>query len=351
MLVAIVAALVVAVAAALVVIAPREAATASPTPTASATRTPLTATPTASATASPTSSPAETSAIGRYVSPNMGYSIDTPSPWRKSTCLPGIVTAPGAVPASEVFIPIAAGNETTTDIGPAYPQLVVAVDTNPQGLTPRQWAAKDPTGGPQIEDVTYADRPAARKSVTGTSFFTYYVASGNRMYAVRPQVQLPPGTAFDPATMVRMIDSFRFLTDSELAAARAAATPQPAPRTPEQVADGMAAAFAAKDADALAGFMAACMTRGAPQAGGLTVSREKYVSDLRAALANGLVVTVRPRPLQPVQFGGPDNVGIGSTWKDSAGTREPLLVLHRGVNDRWEWWYIQDPGPRATAPP
>ncbi len=79
--------------------------------------------------------------------------------------------------------------------------------------------------------------------------------------------------------------------------------------------------------------------------------RDKYVSDLKAAFANGLVVAVRPRPLGPTPFGGQDSVGAGSTWKDASGTREATIVMRRGANDRWEWEYTQDPGPRATAPP
>ncbi len=202
-LVSIVVALVAAVVAAFVVTAPREVSTASPTPTASVTRTaPAT---TASQTTTPTPSAAQTAASGRYVS-TLGYSIETPSPWRKSTCLG---SSQGTLPATEVFVPVAGRDETYTDIGGNVPTLVIAVQDDPQSLTPRQWAAKDLTGGPQIEDVRYAERPAARKAITGSSFFTYYVANAGRMYAVRPQVQLSPGTTFDSATFARMIDSFR----------------------------------------------------------------------------------------------------------------------------------------------
>jgi hypothetical protein len=70
-------------------------------------------------------------------------------------------------------------------------------------------------------------------------------------------------------------------------------------------------------------------------AGGTTVSREKYVDDLRASFAAGLAVTVRPRPFEGDRATG--NVTIGSTWQDARGTKERKLMLRRGENDRWAW--------------
>src|SRR2546428_12785662 len=168
---------------------------------------------------------------------------------------------------------------------------------------------------------------------TGT-LSTYFVANGGRMYVVNPFFRTPPDAATQQ-TIVRMIESFRFLTEAEQAAARAALPTALPPRTPEQVVDGVAAAFTAKDAAALAGFLSACVTTGGENAGGSFVSREKYVDDLGAAFAAGLVVTVRPRPLDGDRASG--NLTVASTWQDARGTKERKLMLRRGENDRWEW--------------
>ena len=296
--------------------------------------------PTAPASTASVSAPSPTApvAAGRYASAGLGYSIETPAPWHRSSCSPAVVTQQGSAPASEEFVSVPARDETGTDIGSAYPILRIFVEGNPQSLSPRQWAEQGrtvgATAGERIEDVVYADRPAARKVVTlgGTPLNTYFVANGGRMYVVNPTARIPPDGPTQQ-TMLRMIESFRFLTDAELAAARAAVpTPLP-PRTPEQVADGVAAALTAKNADALAEFLSPCVTTAGEQAGGSFVSREKYVDDLRAAFAAGLVVTVQPRPLDGDRASG--NLTAASTWRETL-TRERKLMLRRGDNDRWE---------------
>ena len=71
------------------------------------------------------------------------------------------------------------------------------------------------------------------------------------------------------------------------------------------------------------------------QAGASFVSREKYVDDLRAAFAAGLVVTVQSRPLDGDRASG--NLTAASTWRETI-TRDRKLMLRRGENDRWEFW-------------
>lgn len=313
---------------------PRQAAAPTLTPSPSVTPTP-TASPTVAASPSPSPAPAGPAS---YASAGLGYSIEMPPPWHRSICSPRIVTQQGDVPVEELFVSVSARDETGTDIGRAHPTVRVIVEANPQNLTPRQWAEQGRSvgaiAGERIEDVFYADRPAARKSVPGTPLARYFVANGGRMYVVAPG-ESPATDAATQQTMVRIIESFRFLTDTELSTARAALpTPLP-PRTSEQVADGVAAAFVAKDADALAGFLSACPATAGEQAGASFVSREKYVSDLRAAFAAGLIVTVRPRPFEGDRATG--NLRIASTWQDSRGTRERKLMLRSGENDRWEW--------------
>ena len=325
---------------AVLVVRPGNVAVPSPAPTVSASATPTgTATPSVSPSASAITAPPPSAtaspAGGRYVSALLGYSIELPPPWHRASCS-GPVTQQTPPPMGEEFWPVAVRDETGTDIGVAYPAIRVFAEENPQGLSPRQWAESGRTvGGTRqgIEDVTFADRPAARQPET-TGPPTYYVANGGRMYVVNPFFHTAPDAA-TLQTMTGIVESFRFLTSAEQAAARAALPTAPPPRTPEQVADGLAAAFAAKNADALAGFLTPCVTTAGENAGGSFVSREKYVEDLRAAFAAGLVVTVRPRPFEGDR--GTGNLTIGSTWLDSRGTQERKLMLVRGANERWEW--------------
>ena len=314
---------------------------ASPSPTSSANATSSTASASATATASPgaSGSPTTSPAGGRYASV-LGYSIETPPPWHKSSCAP-VLTQQSATPGGEFFAPVSARDETGTDIGSPYTTMGITVEANPQNLGPRQWAAQDRTGQAteQIEDVVYADRPAARKTLPltapGTGLFKYYVANGGRMYVVDPNVRQPMDAAVQQS-LIRMIASFRFLTDSELTAARAALPTALPSRTPEQVADGIAAAMTAKNVDALSAFLSACVTTAGEQAGGSFVSREKYLDDLRVAFAAGLVVNVQPRPLEGDRASG--NLSVASTWQDSRGTKSRKIMLQRGENDRWAWW-------------
>jgi hypothetical protein len=312
------------------------AAPPSPTPTPSggaaavATASPATASPAPTPTASP--------AGGRYVSALLGYSLELPPPWHRSICN-DVVTQQTPTPMGEIFFGVNPRDFTASDLGSRHPQVAVLAEANPENLTPRQWVASGRPGtrsGGSVEDVTYAGRPAVRQSASG-GIPTYVVQDRGRMYVVGAENPFGPYDASTQQTVVRIIESFRFITDAEQAAARAALPTAPPPRTPEQVADGVAAAFAAKNAAALAEFAAPCMGTFGEQAGGTTVSREKYIDDLRGAFAAGLAVTVRPRPFEGDRTSAHPNLTIGSTWQDARGTVERKLSLRRGMNDRWEW--------------
>src|SRR5438034_9712425 len=112
--VAILALIAAAMVAAIVVVSlagPRGAATSSPSPSVSAT---AAASPTgsASATAVPTASAAASAApgsvSGRYASP-LGYAIELPSLWHKSSC--SVLTQQSPDPGGEVFVPVAVRDE------------------------------------------------------------------------------------------------------------------------------------------------------------------------------------------------------------------------------------------------
>src|SRR5207248_738455 len=165
----------------------------------------------------------------------------------------------GPDPVGEEFVPVAVRDENGTDIGDPYSTLRVFAESNPQNLSPRQWAEQGKTiggmAGERVEDVSYAGRPAARKTIPGTSLASYFVGDRGRMIVVNPNLRVPVEPTLEQ-TIGRIVDSFAFLSDAERAAARAALPSAGPPRTPEQVADGVAAALQAKDVDALAVFAA-----------------------------------------------------------------------------------------------
>jgi hypothetical protein len=195
---------------------PSQLASASPTATASLT-------PSVSASATVTTSPTPPSpASGRYAS-SLGYSLELPAPWHGSSCF--VLTQQSPEPMGEEFVPVAVRDEIYTDVGPPYSTLRVFAEANPQSIGPRQWAEQGKTiggtAGERVEDVTYAGRPAARKTIPGTSLGSYFVADRGRMIVVNPNVRLPMDVALEQA-LGRIVGSFAFLIDAERAAARAA---------------------------------------------------------------------------------------------------------------------------------
>jgi len=237
------------------------------------------------------------------------------------------------------FVPVPGREEISSDIGAHYTTLSILYLANPQNVTPRQWAEQgrgiSGTVAGQIEDVSYAGRLAARKSTSVPGLFTYVVPNAGFMYIVNPLPREPLDSPLR-TSLVRMIDSFQFIGDTERAAARAALPTAPPPRTAEQVADGLAAAFSAKDTNALSAHAAPCVFRFGEQAGGTTASQEKYFEELRAAFASGLTVTVQPRPITVDPNLGSQTY-VASSWQDARGSQTRKLILMRGPNDRWEW--------------
>jgi len=314
---------------------PTPSASITPPPSATASATSTASPTTAAASATPASSPTPAGGT-RYVSV-VGYSIETPSPWHLSTCSERYQ---GVEPMGDEFVPVPAYEETATDIGPQYPTLGVITAANPDNLTPRQWLAqrKSPSfssdGGEPLEDVTYAGRPAVRKAIReATGVYHYMVANAGRMFVVSPRILRTPNES-QRTSLIRMIDSFQFISDAERSAARAALPPAPAPRTAQQVADALADAFAAKDTRAIAPLAAACVYRAGENAGGSSWSRDKYLDDLKAMFAAGLTVTVQPRPItQDSQ----EQATVMATWQDSRGSQTRRMVLTRGPNDNWRW--------------
>ena len=266
-----------------------------------------------------------------FVDAALGFTLDLPDPWRPSSCNAPPRTDGGIYLARADFVVVDELHETGTDVGHQYGSVGVTVTDNKEQLTPRRWIEMGKVGsatGQQLRDAELAGRPAVQLLPVGTYFF----AEKGRMWAVGPDIAADPAlkTAADA-----IIASFRLLTDEELAAARASATPAPAPRTLGELVAALEASFARRDADALGGLMSDCFGNALENAGASFVTRTKEISDLRAAFASGLNVTVQPKPLKgDTSLGG---AAIGSIWNGDGQPPRSIDLSLRDDGGRWRW--------------
>jgi hypothetical protein len=247
-------------------------------------------TPTAAATLSP--SPA--APTGRYVNASMLFSMELRAPWRRATCGPSLLgPAEGAEFATDLFVPVPDRDLTFGDTGgPAVDHITVAAQANPQAMTPRQWKESGRAGaarGEKVQDTTLAGRPALL--ITERDNETFLVANAGYVYALSHQARSLTTSSAERAAIVR---SFQFLSAQE---ARAAASPTPAPRSPEVVADTLADGFAKKDTAILARVAVRCLGEGPDQAGISRKDAQAFLQAIQDRFARGLAVDVQARPL------------------------------------------------------
>lgn len=312
-------------------------------PSPSATASPL-ASPTASVSAAPTASSTQTatptSATGRYVNAELGYSIDIQAPWHRADC--GSFTlrdfGGGERDARDEFIPIPDSEYRPTGTGSAVDKIHVFARANSQRLSPRAWEQAGKIGfsmGRTLEDVTFAGRPALR--VGGSvEFELFLVADGEFMVEVGHGGSGGQTTGASRAAIVR---TFRFLTTDELRAARAVATPVPAaPRSPEQVADSLADGFARRDVTVLRNVLTpGCVSLGTGNGGGVGIDDSTYLEELRTRFARGLTVTVQPRPLTGDRTAPLPTLHARSTWREPGQPDQDVDLMISPEGATWYW--------------
>ena len=310
----------------------------SPTPTATATPAPIpsptaTATPTATPqpSPSPTVRPAPTP-VGLYANGEMGYALELKQPWHRSVCGSSISGGPlvgtGAV---DMFIPVPDADFELGHTGPfggTADSIHVFATANPDGLSPREFKRQrlGSSTSETLEDSTFAGRPALK--VTEGQSASFLFANAGYMWQVGHRRSVGNSSFPDREAMMM---SFRFLSADEARAVRAAATPSPAPRTAEQVADALADGFAKRDLTILARVIRPCFYEGNYSSGPNSMIAEKYLEKLRQRFAQGLTVEVRARPIS-----GDANttLRIRSTWREPGQpVREADLsmTVHRGT--------------------
>ncbi|MBM4434944.1 MAG: hypothetical protein FJ028_07570 [Chloroflexi bacterium] len=204
---------------------------------------------------------------------------------------------------------------------------VLAV-ASPEGLSPRELKRQrlGESSAETLEDSAFAGRPALK--VTDGQNAAFLFANAGDMWQVGRRRNAGNSSFADREAMML---SFRFLSAGEAQAARAAATPSPAPRSAAQVADVLADGFAKRDVTILARVIRPCLYEGAYQAGPSSTVAEKYLEKLRQRFAQGLTVDVRARPIA----GDPGTtMKVRSTWREPGQpVREADLsvTVHRGT--------------------
>lgn len=288
----------------------------------------------AASTAAPGATPGPTAslapnAVARYES-ELGYSVDLPLEWRRAVCGTGILRRDPLV-ASDSFTAVAETDEVLSDIGVHDPRVAVRVQSA-QGRAPQDWLPTVFAGGPgaRIETVTVDGRPGARLAVIATGeTLAWAVAGRGWLYGIGHEG--PPATGGTAQDAAVILGSLRIL---EQAALLDPARPTPEPRSAEQVADVLAAAFAAKDPSALMNVMEPCIGTAMENAGPVAVSRSRYAEQLRQMFLGGLAVTVQARPIETDAYA----TFVRSQWSEPGqADRRIDLVLTRQDGDRWGW--------------
>lgn len=288
---------------------------ASPTPSPS---------PNPSATSSPTAAtlPSQSPTLqGLYMSKKLGFALELLPPWHRAICGnidPVEEGFTGDTTTIEQFTSVDAMTEFLGEVGFPDHRVVVQVRDNPRGLSPMEFTSgRNPIGegvgfGTGLRSTTFAGRTAAEFGDAGGPVYGYMVGEGSRMYIVHYVT-----ARFDPASepaaaMTRIVRSFRFLSASE---SQALPDPSPIPAaapTAQALASMLKAALEAKDVAALERLLGPCVNVGAQNAGASSLSRERYVSQLRTQFAAGLTVTVDASAIKTE--GGFRGTTVRSRW-------------------------------------
>jgi hypothetical protein len=300
----------------------------SPAATPSSSATPI---PTPSVSPSPTASPSlsPTPTAGVFTNFVLGYRLDMPPPWRRSSCLS--TQDQTQLPAGDGFVRLPEQDEHGTDTGYVFDVVQVRVEPNPDRLTPERWLASGVIGSTQgqtAEPATLDGRSAMLVRPTAALALAYLLPVADRMYVIGYQSAYNDSS--NAPAMETMVRSFHLLTDQERAAA-----PSPAPtvpRSPESVADTLAEGFTQLNAELLGTVMAPCMAAALEQAGGTFMPRGAFVSQLRDAFAGGLRVTVQRRPIESDATG----TYVRATWNAAVEQRRDLYLRRDG--DVWSWY-------------
>jgi ketosteroid isomerase-like protein len=267
-----------------------------------------------------------------------------PPPWRVSACLSRIEnTTEQTYLGQDVLTWHSVAEEQDLGVsggtGPTGAfAWVITVEVQVSGQTAADFATARAGGsGGRSDPDTIGGRPAARVADGSGNTIAYYVANGGRMYSIQIVSTGDPRPAqLSPATFDAIAHSVSFTTPT----ARPTPTTEPVPTAAvEAVADAVAAAFAASDADRLHDLMTpVCwFNSGVNQSEGSAASRDKLAARLRTSFSQGLKVTVEPRPIM-TKPPMPGSFWVWSTWSAYGTTpKSNVQLVFDQIDGRWYW--------------
>ena len=297
------------------------------------------ASPAASPSSSPSPSASPALAPGTFENRILGYRITLPIAYRLAGS--SINAGQPEQLGSERFSVSTVADqradclsETGGGIGSALKgePVDVSVIANVRGLSVVPWAAGSAWAPLHtVEAVTVGGYEAARLVQQGIAN-TYVISANDRMY-VLSHLNAPSSQRLaDIAASFRAIPPLPFPTAPPAQIARDAAT---------NLGQRLAQAFAAKDANAVAGLMIECRIGASANIGGaplgsegLSRSSAAFITALRDRFAKGdLTVTVNPDVQVHAVTG---QFFVRSEWKEPDRTT-PIDLLFRELDGRWQW--------------
>jgi hypothetical protein len=306
---------------------------------------------------SPTASPTATNASAPnapYENAILGYRLALPAAYRRS--ISNVVTGQDAFLGVDLYTTETEGEarqkcqSDSGDVGfrsaDQDPDVSVAVSRNVLGLSAVEWVTTPGAAGAQplsthqkVESVTIAGREAVRLVQDNASAYTtaFVVRANDRMYDIGTPFGVPlrlPRTWLDDiaATFV-VIQPAPFPSPTATVAPRVAAA---------ALAEQLARAFAAADADAVARLLPSCwlatwpLVDGQPPGGVLLRSVSLFTQGLRDRFAAGDLSVTVDRAVQVETQRDQVRFYVRSSWKESDGTTQIDLFLSDS-GGTWRW--------------
>lgn len=306
-----------------------------------------TTSPTASPSPTPTASPLPP---GIFENKFLGYRITLPMRYR----LGGSRITPGLPPylGDDTYTPQTeqqARERCLTDSGDvgfltyAREDVTVRVLRNLNGLSAEQWANTPEAPGGQPHSTHMKVVPTTINGLEAVKLvednaraatMAFVIRVGDRIYHLTPVIM-----PLEPASLEEIARTFVAITPAPYPTPTATASPRD---SAAQVAARLAAAFAAKNADAVAKEMSDCwlfvspLVNGQPAGGVQYRSVALFTDGLRERFAAGdldvaIDQTLRTNPRSPESF------FVRSVWKERDRSSVIDLYLHEG-DGRWIWF-------------
>jgi len=218
----------------------------------------------------------------------------------------------------------------------------IGVISNVRGVSALEWATASPLSTHQkLEQATIGGREAVRFVADNASAETngFVIRANDRIYELYPTQGPPPTKTWldEIAKTFVAIQPAAFPTPAATTAPRVAAG---------EVAEALRKAFAARDADAVAGLMSPCHIGVSSVvepvqlgSGGCCIinrSVSSFIQALRDRFARGdLSVTLDPAVQTKVDLGG-EHYFVRSEWRETDRTT-PIDLFLREIDGRWVW--------------